>query len=234
MRTPSPSRESGAQAWRVTGRRLIDFLCLVCIFVSLWVVSKSQRRASGTTRHEPSVREPRWSEVVAAASLSAVMQAADTLVMFSDYQCDGCRQLHAKLREWRMRETLGIAVGVVHYPLAYHPFAAASARAALCANSVGEFDRAHTGLMDSATSVDQGKLEFLAALLPESVRRDFVKCVSDNRMQAELERHVTVSEAIGLTGTPTVLVNGWRVKLPDGPSTLREWVLRTREGKSPY
>lgn len=234
MIAPSPDPMPRVKTKRVRLRSIVDLACLVSIVASLWIVSRPHRSSTLARRNEPALREDNWVEAVAIANFSPTGRTSDTVVVISDYQCGGCRLLHTKLTEWVAREGVTVAVGTVHYPLAYHPHAKAAALAALCAESLGAYKSVHEALMDSTESVDQGRLMFLRPLVPRRVRPDFVNCIRGGAMEPALERHVKVADAVGVEGTPTLLVNGWRVKLPNGPPDLVEWARRTRSGRSPY
>jgi len=213
--------------------RVIDLTCVLAIVFSLSVVYKARESTAGIARAAPAVREPRWAEAVSVASFASNALADDTLVIISDYQCEGCRRLHAMLSEVLL-DDIKVSVGIVHYPLSYHTFARPAAIAALCGTSVGAFASVHAGLMDSVHAVDQGVLTFLSPLVPDQVRSHFLRCLADGSMLERLVESERVAEAVGLTGTPTLFLSGWRVRLPDNPKTLRTWLARAHAGAAPY
>ncbi len=234
MSVPPPALAPSKWRSRIGLRAIVDLACLVSIVASLWFVSRSNRSSTVAAREEPAKREDHWGEALAVANFTPGDRTEDSLVIISDYQCEGCRRLHSRLTEWLAREDVPATVGIIHYPLAYHPHAKAAAHAALCGESIGAFKRVHEALMDSAESVDRGMLTFLAPLIPESARPDFLNCLQSGGMMPALERHIRLADAVGVVGTPTLLVNGWRVSLPNSPADLHEWLRLTRAGRSPY
>ena len=216
---------------RYLARRAIDAACAAAIVASVWLIWTGRSRGGVEARH--AVREPGWRDAVRIASFAS-NGAKDTLLIFSDYQCPGCRTLHRRLDTWMRQEGRALSVGILHFPLSYHPQAAKAAMAAECGAVVGSFAIVHNALMDSASRVDGGDLSFLQHLLPPGARDGYSACVRESAPNPRVIAGLRVGESIAIDGTPTVFLNGWRVDPPTSQSVLNKWLDKSHAGLPTY
>jgi protein-disulfide isomerase len=93
-----------------------------------------------------------------------------------------------------------------------HPLACYLARAGICANKQGGFWKYHDELFRN-----QKKFSHKFALdLAESKfgwdRNEFLKCINSEDTKQELSREIEAGRRIYLTGTPSLFLNGRRIK----------------------
>lgn len=132
------------------------------------------------------------------------------LVEFVDLECPACRVFHGTVRKLQERYGDALAVTYIHFPLAYHYNAKAAARAADCAH---QQRRAQPFI--HAVFEDQGPLKTgswaaygRAARIPDTV--GFTKCVAGTGPVPMIDAGLDLGDEIGISGTPTILLNGWR------------------------
>ena len=104
-----------------------------------------------------------------------------------------------------------VKVVVKHFPLPSHKFARPAAIAALAADKQGKFLEFHAKLFENYRSLDETKIEEIAVEL----ELDMEKFAADRKspdIHALIERDIQNGKAIGVRGTPTIFVNGKRVK----------------------
>ena len=92
-------------------------------------------------------------------------------------------------------------------PLAFHDLARPAHEAARCAGEADKFWPYHDRLFEEQPAFEREDLVRYAVEL--GLERDrFVKCLDDRRFAAAVEADVAQARALGITGTPTFLVNG--------------------------
>lgn len=153
------------------------------------------------------------------------------LVKFTDLECPFCAAFH----EGPLREVLDvhnepISVTFVHLPLTgLHRFALPAAHAAECAHEQGRFREFLDVIYASQDSLGLRTWGAFAedARVPDLAR--FELCVEGDppvRIAAGREW----AEALGITGTPTLLINGWRLPTPPRtPGELLHAIERARD-----
>jgi len=155
------------------------------------------------------------------------------VVVFSDLECPVCRGFDRTLREVRTKLPREMAVVFVHYPLQGHRFARPAARAAECAGTQGRFDAFIERVYDRQDSLG---LKPWSQYASESGVQDtvaFSHCVIDTTSVPRIADGVNLARKLGLHGTPTVVVNGWRFAVaPDADGLLRA-IQQIKEGKHP-
>src|SRR5215213_3849424 len=134
--------------------------------------------------------------------------APATLIEYGDYECPHCRQLHPIIREL-MRRTEGLRSVYRHFPLTkVHPHAARAAEAAEAAAAQGRFWQMHDALFDNDQPLDDERLARSArraGLEMERYEREMSEDVYAARVEEDF-KSALYSE--GVTGTPTVYLNG--------------------------
>jgi len=100
---------------------------------------------------------------------------------------------------------------IKHFPLSSHKFAKKAATAALAADRQGKFWEFHEQLFKNYRSLNDEKIQEIA----ESLELDMQKYEEDKKspeIQALIARDMRNGKAIGVRGTPTIFLNGKRVK----------------------
>ena len=111
---------------------------------------------------------------------------------------------------------------IKHYPLPNHKFADEGAMAALAAGNQGKFWAFHSQLLENHKQVNEDKLQEIAGKLELDMEK-----FNQDRVSADLRRIVREDVAngrrVGVRGTPTVFLNGKRVKNPGAlPELIRQ------------
>jgi protein-disulfide isomerase len=140
-------------------------------------------------------------------------KALVTMVVFSDYECPFCRRMHPALKRLEAKYASVLSTVWKNFPLAQHPNAASAARLALGARAAGgeaSFWLVHDRLFETEPPLDSAVLESVArgagveaGPLLQAVRR------GDH--QRGIDADVALARRLGVTGTPTVFVNGRRI-----------------------
>lgn len=156
------------------------------------------------------------------------------VVQFSDMACPFCRRFHLAMRSAAATTGIPVRNVFVHFPLPQHRFAIPAAKAAECARDQGRFDEFVDAVFERQDSL--GLRPWTAYARDASIHDTltFRTCAAraDTPERVALGRQV--GERLQVSGTPTVLINGWRYAVPpydSMPSILRAIALeahRTR------
>ena len=95
-------------------------------------------------------------------------------------------------------------------PLAMHSLARPAHEAARCAGAAGKYWPYHDRLFAAQPAFRRADLLAYAAELGLD-RDEFARCLDERRFASDVERDIEQAQALGITGTPTFLINGQRV-----------------------
>jgi protein-disulfide isomerase/uncharacterized membrane protein len=157
-----------------------------------------------------------------------------TIVEFSDFECGHCATFHENLDDVLHR--LGPSVRVIfrHFPLdnacnpkvpaSVHPSACLAAVAAECAGEQGQFWQYHNLLFANQQELGRVFLIQYAARLGMDVAR-FTECLGSADIQARVREDAAEGGRLGIDSTPTVFINGRKIKGALEPELLTNAVI---------
>ena len=151
--------------------------------------------------------EPRIEVGVKGKALLGPENAPVKLVEFADYQCPYCRQLEPTLE--RLRAEFGDKVAFVYkdYLIPGHQLAPKSAEAADCAAAQGKFWDFHDYLFKDSKNLEMAGLKSGAKALNLDQAK-FESCLDSDGKSEEIKQDMAEGSHLGLTGTPTLFLNG--------------------------
>lgn len=153
--------------------------------------------------------------------------AAVTIDVFEDFQCPACQRFTESVEPLVIQNL--VADGRARYVFHNYPFldgngagssgeSDQAANAAMCANEQDRFWEMHSILYANLGGENRGafsnrRLQAMA----ESIGLDmdtFNACFAENRYEEEIQADFELGQQMGVTGTPTVFVNGVRAGQP--------------------
>lgn len=147
-------------------------------------------------------------------------EAPVTIIVFSDYECPFCARLDSTVRGLKARYGADVRVVAKDFPLPNHPHAAKAAEAAECAHEQGKFWEMHHQLLQNRERLEEGHLRDYASAAGLDLDA-FTSCLSSGRNADEWREDKSEGETLGISGTPSLLVNG---RLLAGAVTYHELV----------
>jgi protein-disulfide isomerase len=171
-----------------------------------------QAAAMSPAPRAPTPRQPH-SDVVAidvyGSPSRGPQDAPLTVVEFMDFEGPHCKEADETLR--RLEEAFPGKIRRVYkaYPLGVHVHSRIAARAALVAQELDRFWPMHDGLFNGQDRLDEAAIEGIAGGvgIPRATFLTALARVDD----ARIDRDVRQGDALGLTGVPTVFINGHRI-----------------------
>jgi len=134
-----------------------------------------------------------------------------TVVEFTDYQCPFCgRHFKETLPGLRTKYASQIKYVIRNFPIAsLHPFAQKAAEAAECvlAQSEPKFWEYHDTLFKNQDKLTITDLKRYAATLGLNTSK-FDRCLDSGAQAGEVSKDIADGTGIGVTGTPTFVING--------------------------
>jgi len=135
-----------------------------------------------------------------------------TVVMFSDFQCSACSATHPVLKKAMEPYAGKIRFVVRDFPLeSIHENAWRAALAAGAANAQGKFFEYTEVLYTHQDALDDASLKKYAAELGLNAKQ-FELDFNSEKTAAEVRKDIADGESYGINGTPTIYVNGVRVR----------------------
>ncbi|MEK7618301.1 MAG: DsbA family protein [Patescibacteria group bacterium] len=136
---------------------------------------------------------------------------------FSDFQCPFCQKFFNDT--YKQIKTKYIDTGKAtfvfrHFPLPIHQNAQKAGEAAECANRQGKFfpyhDRLFEKMQPDGTGLNMADLKQYAVDLGLNVSK-FNTCLDNGETAEVVKKDITDGQAAGVSGTPTVFVNGVKI-----------------------
>jgi protein-disulfide isomerase len=137
-------------------------------------------------------------------------RAPVTVVLFSDFQCPYCARVEPTLKQ--VEAAYGDKVRIVwkHKPLSFHPNAMPAAEAAEAAREQGKFWPMHDKMFAAQQELSPAAYERWAGELGLDLAR-FRASIAAGKNKARIQSDDGQADRLGISGTPTMVVNGEKV-----------------------
>lgn len=142
------------------------------------------------------------------------------IVEFSDFECPFCKRAAEYFSSIMKSYEDDVAFYYINYPLDkacnpkmtrdLHKNACLAAKAAICAGSEGKFWPMHDILFENNRSISAITLPKFANKINLSWS-ELNQCIQSSETKAILDKDFTLANQVGVSGTPTVLINGRKV-----------------------
>ncbi|MEM3126612.1 MAG: DsbA family protein [Candidatus Woesearchaeota archaeon] len=133
-----------------------------------------------------------------------------TIVEFSDYQCPYCARFYSQtLPQIEENYIKSGKVKFVYrdYPLPFHQFAQKASEAAECAGDQEKYWEMHNKIFDNQQQLNIENLKYWAKELGLD-GKEFDSCLDSGKYVSEVKEDIANGSAVGVTGTPTFIING--------------------------
>lgn len=197
---------------------VIAFVAVFCIVLGAGILTLRWRNAphnaEGPVTELPATElsefVANWRELARVGHPVGDSAAPVTLLLFSDYQCPGCAELHRLLRS--VQDSLSVPLRIVtrHFPLSSHPFAMLAANAAECADRQGRFAAFENALYASPDSIGVAPWHFFIEVADVPDTLEMTRCIGGGQLMKVAARDQAVARSLKLEGTPIYIINGRR------------------------
>lgn len=203
---------------RMTLDRAANIALLIAAFSVAWTTFSNAPGASRAPSTTLPVSEPvavsDWRQLLRGGRWIGDSTAPVVIVEFSDFECPFCARFHA-VADSVLDEFDGTAARYyVHYPISGHRFAVPAARVAECAADQGRFREVHSELFRSQDSLGLKSWESIADAAGIPDLKAFMRCNAATDEPTEVTWGRRLGDSIGVSATPTVIINGMRYAIP--------------------
>ncbi len=210
---------------------------VACAVITTGLVIRREFMSPENAPAEVPAREPEfvkeWQSFLDKGELLGSAQAPVQLIEFADFECPFCARFTETLHTVRERYPDKVAVTFIHLPLEMHRFAEISARAAECADEQGRFEQMHDLLFKNQRTIGiKPWTEFAQeAGVPDTDAFD--SCFKRTDSLPRVEAGKALAETLNVRGTPTLMINGWKLDRPPSVEELDRKVQAVLAGKPP-
>jgi len=136
-----------------------------------------------------------------------------TIAVFDDYECPYCAKMEAVFSQLLAKHPEVLKLVIKQYPLRNHPNARQAALAVMAAHKQGKFWEFHSQLFANYKELSIQKMDEIAESFDLDMKQ-FRKDILSHDVLTLIVRDVREGQKIGVSGTPTIFLNGKRVKNP--------------------
>lgn len=133
------------------------------------------------------------------------------IVVFSDFQCPYCARIGSIIERVREAYPDKVRSAFKNFPISSHKLALTAAKAAIAADAQGKFWEFHDLLFRNYNRLSDQKIDDIRLSLNLD-KAKFEKVMKAPETLARINRERQEGQNIGVRGTPTVFVNGQKVR----------------------
>jgi len=174
-----------------------------------------------------------WQEALAVGFSVGPVDGPVKIVSFEDFQCPHCSRLEEVVKKIRAKYPDQVAFSFAPFPLPYHDFAETAQRAVECAQAQGQYDSMRSLLLDKQQAFGSLEWKYFAVQTGIEDIAEFDECVSATDPLESIEQSKIIAEKLGVRGTPTVFVNGWKLPVVPSFEVIDKMATNVIEGKPP-
>lgn len=169
----------------------------------------------------PGKRRPAAYTMDAPAAVKGAAKPLVTIVEYSDFQCPFCGTLASALDELVSAYPKDVRIVFRQFPLGFHPRAEPAARAALAAGRQQRFWAMHDTMFAQRSKLADEDLTAYAKELGLDTDR-FASDFADEALAARVAAEMEQGRKLGVSGTPSMFINGFFVAGMLDPAKLTE------------
>ncbi|KJR96387.1 MAG: hypothetical protein VR65_28030 [Desulfobulbaceae bacterium BRH_c16a] len=148
----------------------------------------------------------------ADSPIKGKVDAPVTVAVFSDFECTYCKKILPVFEQVLKENPDSVKIAFKNFPLKMHEMAGPAALAALAAKEQGKFWEFHDQLFAEEKITDDSFNKIATKLGLNQDR--FNEDMKSPLMFFKLNKDTAEATNLGITGTPTVFVNGKKLKQP--------------------
>jgi len=168
--------------------------------IDLKAISSSGNKIDGTNWQKAQGKDNYW---LGSAKPKII------IVEFSDFACPYCKNSYTTIREITHSYASDVKYIFRDYPV--HDNSLTLAMAARCAGEQGLFWLMHDKLFQNQGVSSNDQLNGLANQIGADLAK-FKDCLTKQKYLTQVQKDYTDGESLGITGTPTWFINGYKIE----------------------
>jgi len=207
----------------------IGMCCIVVTAVALRrEFSPDSDRGARTTTRAQYVEN--WQRLLAVDATIGSPSAGLKIVEFVDFECPFCAELAERVARLQSEYPGEIALTLRHFPIPGHKFARQAAMAFECAKPHRKEKELYGALFAKQDSLGLRPFREYARDAGIDDLNAFDDCSRTSKFD-RIEEDIKFADRLGVTATPTLLLNGWMLSIPPSDERFREILESHRNGK---
>lgn len=186
--------------------------------------------SANAVRAIPPNKEKQWEQLSQFGHWIGDSSATVKIVEFADFECPYCARFQRAFKAVQDTFANNVALLVVQSPVPGHRFARPAALAAECAAKQGLYAAYHDALYEKQDSLGLKSWVSLAVQSGVADTVQFKACIDSGNSLSLIDASSAEARRRNVSGTPTVLINGWRYPEPphDSLSSIVRSLIGTR------
>lgn len=168
---------------------------------------------------------------LATAACTGSEAAPVTLIEFSDFECPHCAAARPLLQQFAKLNSATVRLCFKPFPLQIHPNSLPAAQAAMYAHAHGKFWELHDLMFENQNDLGGSRIAAYATQVGLDAKA-MTAAIENGVYLAAVNASKEEGKKAGITGTPSVFMNGRPLVLPLGPGTLQHALEDELEWKS--
>jgi protein-disulfide isomerase len=212
----------------IKSRLELGFTAVMAVCSVIVAVGAMRHPGKTPPRSTEPVAVSNWKEFATGPQRFGAAGGRIVITQFSDFQCPYCRRLRYALDTVLARNP-DVEVVFRNLPIdRIHPHARTAAIAGICAAREGRFREVHDALYAGHDSI--GKRAWTAWAVDGGVSDTvaFARCLEESGPRETLAGDSVAARKLKVTGTPTVLVNEWRIRGAASVEAIESLIRRLR------
>ncbi len=203
---------------RNAGTFLQNFISAVLVICAILVTASVVYRSFNSDQHGRSkfTYVPNWKRLLIGRPVSIGSSSAQIkIIEFSDYQCPYCRELEPQLIDLAKKYPARFAIVRYNFPLVkIHSGALPAAVASVCAGAQHVYYKFQQEMFRAKLiNIKRSDIVALARSAHVPNVQEFKECLGTKSAIRKVDQDIRIGKRIGVTGTPTMIING---KLVEG------------------
>jgi len=132
-----------------------------------------------------------------------------TIVEFADFSCSACKSTSPKLRKIIFSYSRDVKIIFRDFPVISED-SLTLAMAGRCAGEQGLFWLMHDKLFEEQGKIDNSKLTSLTKEIGGDAE-ELTYCLKNQKYLDDIQKDFSLGEKLGVSGTPTLFINGYKV-----------------------
>jgi protein-disulfide isomerase len=220
---------------QLTDRLLNACFAIATIGITTAIIHREfAKTARPPATAKPSIYVDSWKDLAQVGRSSGNPSARITIIEISDLECPFCRKFNTVEQAILAKYPRDVRRVFIHLPLSFHRFAIPAARAVECAADAGHFDEMVDVIFEKQDSLGLKSWASFASQAGVTDTVALARCAGTSGAVRGLKEGRQVAKILGVTGTPTVLLNGWKFGIPPDENELDQAIQRLLTGKQPY
>lgn len=174
-----------------------------------------------------------WRDFLAKGTRVGLAEAPVQLIEFLDFECPFCKTFYTNLKAMQEKYPDQVAIIYVHFPLPMHRFAEPAAKAAECAHQRGRFSEMQDRLFEQQNLFGVKSWSEFAAEVGITDVSGFSICIESTAALSLVIEGKELGARLDVQGTPTLIVNGWKLARPPSIAELEGMIEAVLAGKRP-